>query len=144
MLVFSVLFIFIFKNVHVIFNDVLSFNWYSCFWRYFIVVLLYLYISYSLIEVKNFYQLIGYSTFFIFILAIILFIYQYDVFASILLVSEFVIMLFSLFNVINLNVTNTKYSKLYNNYNLLLISYLFCLIGFNTLKSNYFIFFLNW
>lgn len=71
-----------------------------------IIQLLLFYYTIRLLNIKNYYQLLGYAVLFLVVLSIYLFWLQFDVFACFLLVAESIVMLFILTTLLHINYTN--------------------------------------
>lgn len=71
-----------------------------------LVQLLLFYYTIRLLNIKNYYQLLGYAVLFLITLSIYLFWLQFDVFSCFLLVAESIVMLFILTTLLHINYTN--------------------------------------
>lgn len=111
-----------------------TFCWLTFLPEVVLLQVLLLYYTLRLFNVSNYYQLVGYTTLILLILAGYLFWLQFDVFACFLLVAELVVMLFILTTILHINYTNlSKLPYLYIYIPLLFI--LFCWQGFTPIMG---------
>lgn len=125
-------------------NDLLYLNWYHINWKNYFLIIFYIYSSTRVLYSKTYYQFLGYCFFNMLNLSFLLYFYQYDVFSSLILICESAIMLFALFNIINLNPSNFNYTYLFKNNLLFLFYFVFFTHIRNFYTSNYFYHILHW
>ena len=144
MITFSLLVYLTIRYNNYILNDLLAFNWYHINWKNYLLIVFYLYSSTRILYSKTYYLFIGHVFFNVFLLAFILYFYQYDVFASLILICESAVILFALFNLINLNPSNFNYSNLFKSRFFFLIFFICFVFIKNCFISNYFYHVIHW
>lgn len=101
------LFLVFWKNF-IFIGDFFIISWYYIFVPLFLFNLIFLFLTFRIFFYKNYFELICFVFLWVLTGGILLFFYQFDAFACIILLSEFVLLMFGLFNIININSQNFK------------------------------------
>lgn len=126
------------------FNDILWFSWVNMNFTLIIFQLFLIFATLKLFFSKNIYEMLLWSFLNIFTLVIGLFIYQLDVFACFLLISETVVIFFILTFIIHVNHNNMHLSKSKSYITILIILFLALFINFFYYNSSNYSYYTDW